>query len=169
MPYPYVLRADPFPGDPNDLLDELVVGKPGDPGGFRKTRVHRRIGNDAGKRIQLDDVRHAEAVDADVDAAPVAAAQGAIRVERDTLGLAAQRCRDAGRGGALEDRERMLARVPDPFRFVAVHRRRARWERREIECDDREAAHVAVVAEDGDGELRPREIGLDEHRLLIAL
>src|SRR6267378_1804616 len=27
MPYPYVLRADPFPGDPNDLLDELVVGK----------------------------------------------------------------------------------------------------------------------------------------------
>src|SRR6267143_6588914 len=157
----------PPPGDADDLLDELIVGKPRDPRGLRKTGVHRRIGNDAGQGIQLDDVGHAEAVEAHVDAAPVPAAQGAIRVERDTLGLAAQRCRDAA-GRALEDRERMLARVPDPLRLVAVDGWGSGRQRGEIESDDGEAAYVAVVAEYRDRELRSWEIGLDEHRLLVA-
>src|SRR2546426_4393108 len=156
------------PGDPDDLLDELVVGKPRDPRRLRETGVHRRVGNDAGERIQLDDVGDTEPIHANVDAAPVATAEGAIRVERDALRLAAQRVGDAARR-APEDRERMLARIPDPFRFVAVHRRRARRQRREIESDDRQAAHVAVITEDRDRELRSGEIGLDDDRLAVAL
>src|SRR5881296_1943034 len=91
------------PRDPDDLLDEPIVRKPRDPRSLRKTGIHRRIGNDAGKGIQLDDVGHAEAIDAHVDPAPVAAAQGAIRVERDAIGFTTQRCRHAGRR-AVEDR-----------------------------------------------------------------
>src|SRR5712664_4275352 len=104
---PHVLRADPSPGDPHDLLDQLIVGVSGDPCRFRKAGVHRWIGNDAGEWIQLDDVRYAEPVDAHVDATPVAAPERAIRIECDALGLAAERVGDAG-GGALEDREGML-------------------------------------------------------------
>src|SRR5437588_10980313 len=63
----------------------------------------------------------------------------------------------------------MLARVPDPLRLVAVDGWGTGRERGEIECDDGERAHIAVVAEDRDRELRPRQIGLDEYGLLIAL
>ena len=69
----------------------------------------------------------------------------------------------------MENREWILRRVPDPLGLIAVHGRRAGGQRREIECDDRQAAHVAVVAEDGDGELRSGEICLDENRLVVAL
>src|SRR6266851_9711411 len=110
---------DPLPGYAQDLLDQLVVPVAGDPCRLRKTGVHRRIGNDAGERIQLDDVRYAEPVDAHVDATPVAAPERAIRIECDALGLAAERVGQAG-GGALKDREGVLARIPDPLRFVAV-------------------------------------------------
>ena len=63
----------------------------------------------------------------------------------------------------------MLARVPDPLRFVAVDGRRAGGQGGEIEPDDRQATHIAVVAEDGDRELRAREIGLDEYGLIVAV
>ncbi len=79
-----------------------------------------------------------------------------------------ERCGDAGRR-ALKNRERMLARVPDPLRLVPVNGWRSGGQRGEIECDDGEAADVAVVAEDRDRELRSREIRLDEDRLLVPL
>src|SRR6266550_457641 len=164
----YIGTRYPPPGDPDDLLDELVVRISSDPRCLGKTGVHRGIGNDAGERIQLDDVGDPEAVDAHVDAAPVAAAEGAIGVKRDALGLMNERRGDAGRW-ALKNCERMLARVPDPLRFVAVYGRRAGGQRSEVECDDGEAAHVAVVAQDRDRELRSREIRLDEDRLLVPL
>src|SRR6266568_728044 len=156
------------PGDPQDLLDELVVVVASNPRGFGEARIHRGIGDDAGQWVELDDIGHAEAIHANVDAAPVAAPEGAIRIERDALRLPAERFGDAGRR-ALEDRERMLGRVPDPFGFVAVHRRRAVRQRREIESDDRQTAHVAVVAEDRDGELWSGQIGLDDDRLAVAI
>src|SRR5881396_4361327 len=109
------------PGDPQDLLDELVVVVASNPRGFGEARIHRGIGDDAGQWVELDDIGHAEAIHPNVDAAPVAAPEGAIRIERDALRLPAERFGDAGRR-ALEDRERMLGRVPDPFGFVAVHR-----------------------------------------------
>src|SRR6266566_1089015 len=118
----------PPPRDPNDVLNELVVGVAGDPSGLREAGVHRRIGDDARQGIELDDVRDAEAVNPHVDAAPVAAPQRAIRIERHALRLAAQRLGHTRRR-ALEDRERMLARVPDPLRFVAVYGRRAGGQR----------------------------------------
>src|SRR2546422_5437847 len=159
---------DPFPGYAQDLLDQLIVAVARDPCRLRKARVHRWIGNDAGERIQLDDVWYAEPVDAHIDATPVAAPERAIRVECDALGLAAERvgCAD---WGALEDRERVFARIPDPLRFVAVDGRGAGGQRRKIECDEGQTAHVAVVAEDRDRELRSGEIRLDEDRLIVAL
>src|SRR3989441_6460590 len=159
---------DAFPGCAEDLLDQLVVAVSRDPCRLRKAGVHRRIGNDAGKRIQLDNVWYAEPVDAHVDATPVAAPERAIRIECDALGLAAERVGDA-HGRALEDRERVLARIPDPLRFVAVDGRGAGGQRRGIEADEGQTAHVAVVAEDRDCELRSREIRLDEDRLVVAL
>src|SRR2546425_11182807 len=87
------------PGDPDDLLDELVVGKPRDPRRLRETGVHRRAGNDAGERIQLDDAGDTAPIHANVDAAPLATAEGAIRAERGALRLAARRAGDAARRG----------------------------------------------------------------------
>jgi len=162
------VSRDPRPGDPHDLLDQLVVAVAGDARRFREAGVHRRIGDDAGQRIQFDHVRHAKAVHTDVDAAPITAAERAVRVERGAPGLATERVGDAGRR-ALENVERMLARVPNPFRLVAVHGRRAGRERGEIEFDDRETPHVAVVAEDRDREFRPGEIRLDEDRLGVPI
>src|SRR5712691_10740035 len=97
---PYIGTGYPPPGDPDDLLNQLVVAVPRDPRGLGEARVHGRVGDDAGERIQLDDVGHAEAVHAHVDAAPVAAAEGAIGVECDPLSLTAHRFGDAG-GRAL--------------------------------------------------------------------
>src|SRR6266478_4850230 len=165
---PYIGTRYPPPGDPDDLLDKLVVRVSSDPRCLGQTGVHRRIGNDAWERIQLDDVGDPEAVDAHVDAAPVAAAEGAIGVQRDALGLMNERCSDTGRR-ALKNCEWMLARVPDPLRLVAVDGWRSGGQRGEIECDDREAAYVAVVTEDRDRELRAREIRLDEDWLLVPL
>src|SRR6266542_660373 len=161
MMSPYIGTRYPPPGDPDDLLDELIVGVSGDPCRLRETGIHRRIGNDTGERIQLDDVGYAEPIGAHVDAAPVAAPEGAIRIERNALGLAAQRVGNAA-GRALKNCKRMLARVPDPLRLVPVDGWRSGGQRGEIECDDGEAAYVAVVAEDRDRELRSREIRLDE-------
>src|SRR6185312_4365409 len=131
---PYFGTSDPPPRDPKDVLNQLVVGVAGDPRGLREAGVHRRIGDDARQGIELDDVRDAEAVDTHVDAAPVAAPERAIRIERDTLGLAAERLGHTRRR-APEDRERMLGRVPDPFRLVAVDRWRTGRQRGEIESD----------------------------------
>src|SRR5216117_3555728 len=100
----------PPPRDPNDVLNELVVGVAGDPSRLREAGVHRRIGDDARQGVELDDVRDAEALHA--------------------LRLAAQRLGHTRRR-ALEDRERMLARVPDPFRLVAVYRWRTGGQRGE--------------------------------------
>src|SRR5438552_16441025 len=84
---PYIGTGYPSPGDPHDLLDQLVVPVAGDARRFGEARVHRRVGNDPGERIQLDDVGYAEPVHADIDAAPITAAEGAIGVEGDALGL----------------------------------------------------------------------------------
>src|SRR5213596_2002036 len=114
---PYVTPGNPSPGDSDDFLNEAIVRVSRDPRCLREARIHRGIGDDAGQWVELDDIGHAEAIHANVDAAPVAAPESAIRIERDALRLPAERFGDAGRR-ALEDRERMLGRVPDPFGFV---------------------------------------------------
>src|SRR5438876_10561528 len=101
---PYIGTGYPSPGDPHDLLDQLVVPGAGDARRFGKARVHRRVGNDPGERIQLDDVGYAEPVHADIDAAPITAAVGAIGVEGDALGLTAERIGHVG-GRAVGTRE----------------------------------------------------------------
>src|SRR5260370_19767019 len=92
FPYTTLFRSrwqgptgNPLPSDPDDLVDKLVVPEASDARGLREAGVHRRIGNDAGEGVQLDDIRDAEAIDAHVHAAPVTAADGAISVERDLL------------------------------------------------------------------------------------
>src|SRR5712664_4962924 len=140
---PYFAAGDPFPGDPDDLLDELVVAVTRDARGLGEARIHRWIGENPGQRVQLDDVGNSEAIHAHVDAAPIPAPQGTVGVQGDALRLTAERFANAGRR-TLENLERMLACVPDPFRLVPVYGRRARRQCGEIESDDRQAAHVAV-------------------------
>src|SRR6266550_1183814 len=113
---PCLATGNPLPGDPHDFLNQLVVPVSRGPRGLGKARVHGGVGDDAGERIQLDDVGHTEPVHAHVDPAPVAATECAIGVECHAFGLTAQRVGDTG-WRALEDRERMLARVPNPLRF----------------------------------------------------
>src|SRR2546430_10024903 len=103
MRRPYVTPGNPSPGDSDDFLNEAIVRVSRDPRCLREAGVHRGIGNDAGQWVELDDIGHAEAIHPHVDAAPVATAECAIRVERDALRLAAERFGHAGRR-ALEDR-----------------------------------------------------------------
>ena len=130
---PYIGTGYSPPGDPQDLLDQLVVPvipRRARPWGSRSSS--RGSGMMPGSGFNSTDVRDAEAIDANVDAAPIAAAERLVGIERDALGLAAQRIRDTGRR-ALEDRERMLARVPDPLGLVSrrrVARRRGAWRNR---------------------------------------
>src|SRR6266480_135652 len=86
---PYVTPGNPSPGDSDDFLNEAIVRVSRDPRCLREAGVHRGIGNDAGQWVELDDIGHAEAIHPHVDAAPVATAECAIRVERDALRLAA--------------------------------------------------------------------------------
>src|SRR2546423_15389427 len=80
----------PPPRDANDLLDQFAVAEAGGPCRFREARVHRRIGDDPGKGVELENVRHAEASGADVDAAPVAAAERMVGVQGGALDLGVQ-------------------------------------------------------------------------------
>src|SRR2546423_15525817 len=95
---------EPPPGDAYDFLDQLVVGEPRGAGRLRETGIHRRVGDDARERVELEDIGDAEPVDPDVDPAPVAAAEGMVGLERRALDLPIQSGRRARR--ALEDRER---------------------------------------------------------------
>src|SRR5687768_18035525 len=104
----YFATRNASPRDPHDFLNQLVVGEAGDARRLREAGVHERVGDDPGERIQLDDVRDAEPVDADIDPAPVAAAERAIGVERDALSFPYQRFGHAGRR-AFKDLERMIA------------------------------------------------------------
>src|SRR6266480_135654 len=54
-------------------------------------------------------------------------------------------------------------------RYASSATRSVSRQRREIECDDRQTAHVTVVAEDGHGELGSRQIGLDDDRLAVTI
>src|SRR3989454_12326543 len=101
---------EPPPGDPYHFLDQLVVAEPRGAGRLGEAGIHRRVGDDARKRVELEDVGDAEPVDPDVDPAPVAAAEGVVGVERRALDLTMQSGRRARR--ALEDRERRLGPVP---------------------------------------------------------
>src|SRR5437879_4937811 len=78
------------PGDAHHLLDQLVVAEPRGAGRFGEAGIHRRIGDDARQRVELEDVGDAEPVDPDVDPAPVAAAEGVIGLERRALDLTIQ-------------------------------------------------------------------------------
>src|SRR6185503_5836972 len=156
------------PRDAHDFLDQLVVREAGDARRLREARVHERIRNDSGQWIELHHVGYTEAVHPDVDPAPVTAAERAVGVERDALRFADQRLRNPARR-ALENLERVIARIPDPLRFVAVNGRRAGRQRRKIESDDRQTAHVAVVAQDRNGEFGTGQIGLDQDGLVVTL
>src|SRR5437763_13596505 len=92
MPRPYgrgrdVSSREPPPGDAHHLLDQFVVAEAGSPRGLGKARVHRGIGDDPGQGVELENVRHAKAIDADVDATPVAAAERVVGVEVGELAL----------------------------------------------------------------------------------
>src|SRR5437899_5552101 len=89
-PHRDVFSRQPPPGDANDLLDQLVVAEAGRPRGLGKARVHRGIGDDSGQGVELENVRHAEAIDADVDATPVAATECLVGVEGGALDLGVQ-------------------------------------------------------------------------------
>src|SRR3989442_1563077 len=56
----------------------------------------------------------------------------------------------------------MFRRVPYPLRLVAVDRRHAGRQRREVEADDREAVRLRPVAQDRHREFGARQGGLDE-------
>src|SRR5207237_3090868 len=114
---------EPLPGDAYHFLDQLVVAEARGASRLGEAGIHRRIGDDARERVELEDVGDAETVDPDVDPAPVAAAEGVIGVERGTLDLTIQPGRYVRR--ALEDRQRRLGTVPHPFGFVAIYGRRA--------------------------------------------
>ena len=104
---------------------------------LRRSRARRRappsagtscpsgFGKNARQRIHLDDVRHARRVEAHVDARPVAAAEHAVGAEDDVLDRGAER---VGRSapGTRRCRADSSGRVPDPLRFEAVDRQRAR-------------------------------------------
>src|SRR5438132_12994905 len=108
----------PPPGDPYHFLDQLVVAEPRGARRLGEAGIHRRVGDDARKRVELEDVGDAEPVDPDVDPAPVAAAEGVVGVERRALDLTMQSGRRARR--ALKYREWRLGPVPHPLGFVAV-------------------------------------------------
>jgi len=165
--YQQVTPRDATPCDADDLVNQFVVPEARGPRRLGEAGVHRRVGDDAGERVQLDDVGDAEAIDPHIHAAPVTAADGAIGVERDLLDLPIERRRDVG--GALEDVERLLGGVSHPFCLIAIDRRGARRKDGEVEANHRETAHVCAVAEDRHGELRTGEIGLDEYRLGVPL
>src|SRR5688500_18144978 len=103
---------------PQARLNELVVREARSASRLWKAGVVFRIREDARERIDLDDIRHAGGVEADIDARPVAAAEDAIGVEDHLLYLAAECFGDAGR--ALEDLERILRAVPEPLRLEPV-------------------------------------------------
>src|SRR6266550_8627983 len=103
-PYRYVTPRDATPCNPDDFMDQLVVAEARDARRLGEAGVHRGIGDDAGERIQLDDVGDAKAIDPHVHAAPVAATDGVVGIERDLLDLSIERRRDVG--GTLEDVER---------------------------------------------------------------
>src|SRR5690606_5157998 len=113
----------PLGGVPRARLDQLLVAHPGGASGLGEARVVSGIRKDPGKRIDLDDVRDAGRVDANVDARPVATAERAIGGEYSGFDRAAERIVDER--GALEDLERVVGAVPEPLRLVAVHRERA--------------------------------------------
>src|SRR4029077_5595562 len=113
----HILPRQPAPGDADHFLDELVVAEPGGARRLGETRVHGRIRKDARQRVQLEDVPHAESVNPKVDAAPVAASERVVGVERGALDLAIQPRRNSCR--ALEDREWGFGAVPHPLRLVA--------------------------------------------------
>src|SRR5439155_2810216 len=110
---------EPPPGDPYHFLDQLVVAEPRGARRFGEAGIHRRVGDDARERVELEDVGDAEPVDPDVDPAPVAAAERVVGVERRALALPIQSARHARR--ALADREWCLGPVPPPLDIVAVH------------------------------------------------
>src|SRR6267378_2900594 len=87
MQPPYFAGGHPFPGDPEDLLDELVVAVTRDARGLGEARIHRWIGENPGQRVQLDDVGNSEAIHTHVDAAPIPAPQGTVGVQGDALRL----------------------------------------------------------------------------------
>src|SRR2546429_4111136 len=91
------------PGDAHHLLDQLVVAEPRGAGRFGEAGIHRRVGDDARQRVELQGVGDAEPVYADVDPAPVAAAEGVVGGERPALDPPIQTVRDAR--GALEHPE----------------------------------------------------------------
>src|SRR2546422_168696 len=146
--------------------NQLVVGQACGSGSLGEAGVHRRVGEDARQRVQLEDVRDAEPVHTHVHPAPVATPHGVEGIQGRPLHLPVQRRRDGG--GTLEDRERLLGSVPYPLRLVPIDGRRPCWQGGEIEPHERQARGVGAVAEDRDGELRAREVGLDEHRLGIT-
>src|SRR5207302_216187 len=62
----------------------------------------------------------------------------------------------------------------DPYHFldqlvVAEPGGGARWQRREVEPDHRQAVRLGAVSENRDRELRTREVRLDQHGLGVAL
>ena len=90
-----------------------------------------------------------------------------VGVQRGALDFCVQP--SGPRRRTLKDRERRFRPVPHPLGFVAVHRRHARRQRREVETDHRQAVRGRPVAQDRHGELGAREVGLDEHRLGVAI
>src|SRR5881398_2270419 len=114
-----VAPREPPPGDAYDFLDQLVVAEARGAGRLGEAGIHRRVGDDAREGVELEDGGNAEPVDPDVDAAPVAAAEGVVGFERRALDLTIQSGGHARR--ALEDRQRRLRPVPHPLGFVAVY------------------------------------------------
>src|SRR2546425_9043589 len=57
FPYTTLFRS---PRNPHDFLDQLVVSVTRDARGLGEARIHRRIGDNPGQRVQLDDVGRSE-------------------------------------------------------------------------------------------------------------
>ena len=135
--------------------------------GFRQTRVVRGIRKNSGKRIHFEHVRHSHGIEPNIDPCPVAAAEDAEGVERNSLNRRLKISRDTS--GTLENVERILGTIPDELRIEAVDRERALGQRLEIHPDDGQHGRIATVADHGASEFLAGQIFLDENRLLVVL
>src|SRR5688500_18697068 len=161
------LDALPFRGVNETCLNELVVAHARGTRRFRKAGIVRGVGENPGKGIDLDHVGLARRIQSDIDPRPVTTAKHAVGAEHDVFDRAPQLLSDPR--GTFENLERLLWAIPDPFRLVAVHGKRAVGERFEVHSDEGKDARVVPVAEHCTGEFGAGQVFLDEHGLLVAI
>src|SRR5262249_22300004 len=133
---------------------------------LRQARVVGGIGEDAGERIHLDDVRGAVLVEPYIYARPVTTSQDAIGAEDYVFDRVLEPKIDTGR--TLEHVERSVRPIPHPLRFISIDRKRAGGEGLEVHADQGKHARRSAVAEYAARELSAGEKRLGDDWLLVG-